>query len=113
ARSLPPAAFWDQTGPEPHPRLRYFCSPRHQNSALYPVIVQLERAAGFARDDTVEEKLSKLRALLMRGARDENEIALLAELLSLPSSASGLNLSPQRKREMLFEAELHQLEALS
>src|SRR5215831_7928450 len=98
---------------DPHIRLRYFCSPHHQDSALYPVIAQLERAAGFARNDTVEEKLGKLRALLLRGARDENDIALLAELLSLPNSAADLNLSPQRKREMLFEAELHQLEALA
>ena len=49
---------------EPHTRLRYFCSPYHQDSALYPFIVQLERAAGFARDDTVVEKLGKLRELL-------------------------------------------------
>src|SRR5580693_8066154 len=66
---------------EPYTRLRYFCSPHHQDSALYPFIVQLERAAGFARDDSVEEKLGKLRALLVRGARDENEMALLGELL--------------------------------
>jgi predicted ATPase len=98
---------------DPHIRLRYFCSPHHQDSALYPVIAQLERAAGFAPDDTVEEKLGKLRALLVRGARDENEIALLAELLSLPHSAAELNLSPQRKREMLFEALLNQLEAVA
>ena len=98
---------------EPHIRLRYFCSPHHQDSALYPVIVDFERAAGFGRDDTVEQKLGKLRALLVRGARDENEIALLAELLSLPTTAADLNLSPQRKREMLFEAVLHQLEALA
>ena len=37
----------------------------------------------------------------------------MAELLSLPNSASILNLSPQRKREMLFEALLHELEALA
>ena len=37
---------------EPHTRLRYFCSPHHQDSALYPSIAQLERAAGFRRDDT-------------------------------------------------------------
>jgi class 3 adenylate cyclase len=49
---------------DPHIRLRYFCSPHHQDSALYPFIVQLERAAGFTRDDTAEEKLRKLRELL-------------------------------------------------
>jgi hypothetical protein len=72
-----------------------------------------ERAAGFARDDTVEEKLGKLRALLAPGMRDEDDIALLSELLSLPSSAADLALGPQRKREELFEAVLSQLEAVA
>jgi predicted ATPase len=98
---------------DPHTRLRYFCSPYHQDSALHPFIVQLERAAGFARDDSVEHKLVKLRELLAPRARGSEEIELLADLLSLPSSAAELNLSPQRKREMLFEAPLHQLAALA
>ena len=105
------AALSEHIASEPHTRLRYFCSPHHQDSALYPFIAQLERAAGFARDDTVEAKLGKLRALLAPGARDDDDIALLSELLSLPSSAADLNLSPQRKREKLFEALLSQLEA--
>ena len=105
------AALSEQIGDEPHTRLRYFCSPHHQDSALYPFIAQLERAAGFARDDTVDARLGKLRALLAPGARDGDDIALLSELLSLPSSATELNLSPQRKREKLFEALLSQLEA--
>ena len=105
------AALSEHIGTEPHTRLRYFCSPHHQDSALYPFIAQLERAAGFARDDTVEAKLGKLRALLAPGTRDDDDIALLSELLSLPSSAAELNLSPQRKREKLFEALLSQLEA--
>ena len=107
------AALSECIAGDPHTRLRYFCSPHHQDSALYPFIVQLERAAGFARDDAVEEKLGKLRELLAPGARGGDEIELLAELLSLPNSAAQLNLSPQRKREMLFEALLHQLEALA
>src|SRR4029077_3040505 len=37
---------------EPHTRLRYFCSPHHQDSALYPSLSQLERAAGFRREDS-------------------------------------------------------------
>src|SRR5712671_4131603 len=96
---------------EPHTRLRYFCSPHHQDSALYPFIAQLERAAGFARDDTVDAKLGKLRTLLAPAARDDDDIALLSELLSLPSSAADLNLSLRRKREKLLEALLNQLEA--
>ena len=107
------AALSQQIEREPHTRLRYFCSPHHQDSALYPFIAQLERAAGLTRDDTVEERLGKLRALLVPGARDDDDIALLSELLSLPSSAADLNLSPQRKREKLFEALLNQLEAVA
>ena len=105
------AALFEHIGTEPHTRLRYFCLPHHQDSALYPIIAQLERAAGFARDDTVEARLGKLRALLAPGSRDDDDIALLSELMSLPSSATDLNLSPQRKREKLFEAVLAQLEA--
>ena len=98
---------------EPHTRLRYFCSPYHQGSALHPFITQLEHAAGFSRGDAAQAKLGELRELLAPGARGDDEIELLAELLSLPNSADDLNLSPQRKREMLFEALLHQLEALA
>ncbi len=105
------AAFYHQIENEPHARLRWFCAQHHQDSALYPVIVQLERAAGFARDDTVPVKLDKLRALLALGTRDDDDIALLSELLSLPNKAADLILSPQRKREKLFEALLNQLEA--
>jgi class 3 adenylate cyclase/predicted ATPase len=105
------AALSEHIETEPHTRLRYFCSPHYQDSALYPFIAQLERTAGFARDDTVEARLGKLRALLAPGTRDDDEIALLSELLSLPNSAAGLNLSSQRKREKLFEALLSQLEA--
>jgi class 3 adenylate cyclase/predicted ATPase len=101
----------EHIGGEPHTRLRYFCSPHHQDSALHPFIEQLERAAGFARDDTADTKLAKLQALLASGTADYDDITLLSELLSLPSSATELNLSPQRKREKLFEAMLGQLEA--
>ena len=58
------AALLERVATEPHTRLRYFCSPQHQDSALYPTIVQFERAAGFTRDDTVAEKHAKLQALV-------------------------------------------------
>ena len=69
---------------EPHVRLRYFCSPYHQDSALHPTIVQLERAAGFERDDTPETKLHKLEALLTQTASPIADVILLAELLNIP-----------------------------
>ena len=98
---------------EPHTRLRYFCSPHYQDSALYPFTSQLERAAGFTRDDAVEAKRGKLNALLAEGARDREDIELIAELLSLPNEADALNLSSQQKREKVFEALLRQLASLA
>ena len=40
------AALLERLASEPHTRLRYFCSPQHTESALYPIIGQMERAAG-------------------------------------------------------------------
>jgi len=58
---------------EPHTRLRYFCSPHHQDSALYPSIAQLERAAGFRREDTADQRLAKLEGVLALGTNDLHE----------------------------------------
>ena len=58
------AALLENIAGEPHTRLRYFCSPQHTDSALYPTIRQIERAAGFAHDDSPQAKLDKLDALL-------------------------------------------------
>jgi class 3 adenylate cyclase len=100
---------------EPHLRLRYFCSPYHQDSALYPFIDQLGRAAGFARDDSPASKLQKLEALLLRAASPDEDVALLADLLSLPASERHPlpDLSPQRKKERTLEALRRQLDSLA
>jgi class 3 adenylate cyclase/predicted ATPase len=99
----------------PHTRMRYFCSPHHTDSALYPTIAQLERAAGFERDDTPEAKLDKITSLLGPSSEHENDIQLLAELLSIPTGAryAPLNWSPQRKKEKTLDALLRQLQMLS
>jgi len=75
------AALSERIESDPHTRVRHSCSPHHQDSALYPFIVQLERAAGFARDGTADEKLGKLRRLLTPGVGSDAELDLLAELL--------------------------------
>jgi class 3 adenylate cyclase/tetratricopeptide (TPR) repeat protein len=100
---------------EPHLRLRYFCSPYHQDSALYPFIDQLSRAAGFLREDPPEARLEKLEILLARAAPPDEDLALLAGLLSLPASERHPlpNLSPQRKKEKTLEALLRQLNGLA
>ena len=98
---------------EAHKRLRYFCSPHHEDSALHPIIAQLGRAAGLERNDAPETKLNKLAALL--GQVSSEEGALLTELLSLPTEGRfpPLQLTPQRKKEKTFKALLRQLEDLT
>jgi class 3 adenylate cyclase len=58
------AAVLERLAAEPHTRLRYFCSPQHTDSALYPIISQMERAAGFAHGDAAQAKLDKLDTTL-------------------------------------------------
>src|SRR5271169_2820141 len=108
------AALSQRIESELHTRLRYFCSPHHQDSALYPFIGQLERAAGFTRDDTATMKLDKLEALLGDGA-EPGDLSLVAEMLSLSGGERfpPLDLSPQRKKERTLAALLRQLQALA
>jgi len=56
------AALLERLGGEPYTRLRYFCSPQHPDSVLYPIIGQIERAAGLARDDTPKTKQARCGA---------------------------------------------------
>ena len=95
--------------------LRYQCSPYHLNSALYPFIEQFESAAGFARDDTPEQRLDRMEAALVGDAAEMAEVApLFAALLSLPAERyPPLNLSPQKRKERTLEALTGQVEALA
>jgi class 3 adenylate cyclase/predicted ATPase len=109
-------AIVERLSGEPHIRLRYFCSPHHQDSALYPSIAQLERAAGFRREDTDEQRLNKLEAVLAQGTNDLGEaVPLLADLLSIPTGDrySPLNLTPQKRKEETLHAQLAQVEGLA
>jgi class 3 adenylate cyclase/predicted ATPase len=107
------AALQERIKNEPHIRWRYFCSAHHEDSALHPVIAQLERTAGFEHEDTPEGKLDKL-ATVLAAASPEDE-ALLADLLSLPTEGRfpPLQLTPQRQKEKTFEALLRHLEGLA
>ena len=109
------AALMECLHAEPHLRLRYFCSPYHKDSALYPFIEQLGWASGFARDDPSVAKLESLEALLARAAPSDEDMALLADLLSLPAPDRHPlpNLSPQRKKERTLEALIRQLDGLA
>jgi class 3 adenylate cyclase/predicted ATPase len=109
------AALRDRLEREHYRRLRYFCSPHHQDSALYPFISRLEHAARFEREDPPDEKLAKLEALLAPALPSAEDVGLIAELLSLPATSRYPlpTSTPQRKKEMTFEAMLRQLEALA
>jgi TolB-like protein/class 3 adenylate cyclase/predicted ATPase/Flp pilus assembly protein TadD len=106
------AALEERIGGEPHLLLRYFCSPYHQDSALFPFVDQLAHAAGFGRDDMPAVKWEKLDALLALAAPPDEDVALLADLTSLPASEGHPlpSLSPQRKKDRTLEALTRQLE---
>jgi hypothetical protein len=62
----------------------------------------MERAAGFAHDDTAQARLDKLDTLLAQSSTSADDTALLAEMLSLPNDG-----------QRTLEALLAQPEALS
>ena len=109
------AALLERLAAEPHTRLRYFCSPQHTDSALYPIISQMERAAGFAHDDTAEAKLDKLDTLLAQSFTPPQDAALFAEMLSLSNDGRypALELAAQQRRQKTLDALTAQLETLS
>jgi len=110
------AALDERLRDEPHTRLRFFCSPHHGDSTLYPFISQLERAAGFERDDRPEIRLDKLEALLAQSGEAGVETAgLFADLLGLTAEGRypPLPQDPQRKRELTLAALLAQVQALA
>ncbi|PPQ30661.1 AAA family ATPase [Rhodopila globiformis] len=108
-------ALAERIAAEPHIRMRWFCSPHHQDSALYPIIAQMERAAGFAHGDDPATRLAKLQALLAAAEPPPEDVALIADLHGLPTDdlASLPDLTPQRKKEKTFGALLRQVEALA
>jgi class 3 adenylate cyclase/tetratricopeptide (TPR) repeat protein len=107
------AAVQERLAGEPHIRLRYFCSPYHRGSALFPFISQLEAAGGFAREDAPAVKLDKLAALLSRSDEDSPQtLAIFADLLGLPIEEA-LPADPRQKRELVLDSFIAQLEGLA
>jgi class 3 adenylate cyclase/predicted ATPase len=109
-------AVLERLAAEPSTRLRYFCSPHHQDTALYPTIARLERVAGFRRDDTDHQRLDKLEAFLAKATGDLGDsVPLLAELLSIPTLGRypPLNLTPQKHKEKLLQVLIDQVEGLA
>jgi len=109
------AVLVESLTPEPHTRLRYFCSPQHTDSAFYPIIGQMERAAGLLHDDMPRQKLDKFDALLVQTSTSLEDAALIAEMLSLRDDGRYpvLELTPQQRRHKMLEALTAQMETLS
>ena len=109
------AALLERLATEPHTRLRYFCSPQRTDSALFPIISQMERAAGFTHADTGPVKLDKLDAVLALASTSKQDAALFAEMLSLLNDGRypAIELTPQQRRQKTLEALTAQMEALS
>ena len=82
---------------------------------MYPTIGQIECAAGFTRDDTLQAKLDKLDLLLAQSSTSAQHAALFAEMLSLPNDGRypALDLTPQQRRQRMLEALASQVAALS
>jgi class 3 adenylate cyclase/predicted ATPase len=108
------AALLERIAAEPHTRLRYFCSPQHTDSALYPIINQMQRAARLAHGDALQAKLHKLDELLAQTSTSIHDAALFADMLSLPNDGRypAIELAPEQRRQKTLEALLSQLQAL-
>ena len=109
------AALLERLAGEPHTRLRYFCSPQHTDSAFYPIIGQMERAAGLSRHDAPQARLDKLDVVLAQTSTSMQDAALFAEMLSLANDGRypPLNLAPQQRRQRTLEALMLQLAGLA
>jgi class 3 adenylate cyclase len=109
------ATMLESVAGEAHTRLRYFCSPQHTDSAFFPIIDQMRRAARLAHDDTPIARLDKLDTLLKQTSTPIEDAALFAEMLSLASNGRfpALDLTPQQRRQKTLEALTSQIEVLT
>jgi class 3 adenylate cyclase/predicted ATPase len=98
-----------------HSSLHYHCSPFHKDTALYPLISQLELAADIRRNDGPGEKLEKLRNRTSQFSTDPVDVALLAALLSLPTHdhLPPLTLTPEKQKARILETFTKELSSLA
>jgi class 3 adenylate cyclase/tetratricopeptide (TPR) repeat protein len=109
------AALEERLAGEQHFSLRYFCSPHHQDDALYPIISRWEREIGFARADTPEDRIRKLEAIVASRGLAPKDTPLLSAMLSVPlgDRYPRLDLSARRLKEKTFDMLIGRLESLA
>src|SRR5262249_1995025 len=93
---------------EGYTRVAFHCSPYHTNSALYPVMAQVQRVCQWQRDDPPATKLDKLeRTLRTYSLPLEDVVPLFAALLSVPlpeGRSPTLRLTPQQQKQQTQDA---------
>lgn len=94
-------------------RQRYFCSPYHSNTALFPVIRYLEHAADFTAGDSMDLKRDKLDRLLVHASPEERLLIADMVLVSDLQQADADGIAAARRKEMTLRALLSQVERLA
>jgi class 3 adenylate cyclase len=95
----------------PHRRMHLQCSPYHTASALHPLIVHLQHAAGFEANDPIDRRVDKMEALLRQCTDEIASVApLIAELLSLPVAEryGALQLTSEQRKDRTLNALIEQ-----
>jgi class 3 adenylate cyclase/predicted ATPase len=96
--------------------LRIQCSPYFINSAFYPIIDNFERALRFARDDTAEQKLDELEALIVgQYDRPREDVRFIAAMLSIPCEEryGAVAMTPQKFKDETLRALVDTTEAIA
>jgi len=105
--------FRNQLADTAYAPLACSCAPHRQDSAWYPFTDHLARAAGFARADDGATRFGKLEALLRLTGTPPDVIALLAELLSVPTGRPAPNLTPRQRRTRTEDALVDRVAAIA
>ena len=102
----------EHMGEESHTLVTYYCQPFRQDSPLFPVAAQLERAAGFESDDDSGARLEKLDLLVGSFTNElQDVVPLFAALLGISTASryAPLNISPQLQKARTMSALEEQL----
>ena len=99
-------ALFDRVGKEAQRRIVLQCSPYHSNTAFYPVLRQIEQAAGFAHEHSTGQNSTARRLAGRRRQQAPSLVPLLADLLSLPRQGRypPLELTPAQRKNAVLSA---------